>query len=289
MSRLSTKPSGKLCRSAPRQDCYFRNRSYLIAHRLWLHRIDAAVPSSLACCRLSNSLNGLRSTRPKPISARATTSGTPTLSCSVPRIWSPSWKRMHPTSPIGPRPPSRAGMRTDPPFAAVKLATRRRSARSRSTMRRWSALAMLRWCHRRWSDLGSWNEIWSRAPRDTDGNALQGNALAVDTTGSLVISGETTVATLGLNDVVVVAVDGAVLVSVRDRAGCGSVGQGAEGSRQIQCRPYQRGASPVGSYRITDRDPRFQTKRIIVRPGAKLLPAPINPPSNGSWSPTSPK
>jgi mannose-1-phosphate guanylyltransferase/mannose-6-phosphate isomerase len=41
----------------------------------------------------------------------------------------------------------------------------------------------------------------------------------VDTTGSLVIAGgETTVATLGLNDVVVAAVDGAVLVSARDRA-----------------------------------------------------------------------
>jgi mannose-1-phosphate guanylyltransferase/mannose-6-phosphate isomerase len=26
----------------------------------------------------------------------------------------------------------------------------------------------------RWSDLGSWNEIWIRAPRDTDGNSLQG-------------------------------------------------------------------------------------------------------------------
>jgi mannose-1-phosphate guanylyltransferase/mannose-6-phosphate isomerase len=123
-----------------------------------------------------------------------------------------------------------------------------------------------------WSDLGSWNEIWSRSAQDGDGNALQGNALALDTTNSLVIAGgDTTIATLGLSDVVVVAVDGAVLVTSRERSQ--DVGQVVKAlkdkgdSKADLCSVVHR---PWGSYQTTDSDARFQTKRIIVRPGAKL-------------------
>lgn len=123
-----------------------------------------------------------------------------------------------------------------------------------------------------WSDLGSWNEIWSRAARDGSGNALQGNALAVDTSNSLVIAGgETTVATLGLDNVVVVAVDGAVLVSARDRAqDVGAVVKALKEAGDPNADLTSVVHRPWGSYQTTDRDARFQTKRIIVRPGAKL-------------------
>jgi mannose-1-phosphate guanylyltransferase/mannose-6-phosphate isomerase len=123
-----------------------------------------------------------------------------------------------------------------------------------------------------WSDLGSWNEIWGRAERDPRGNALQGSALAVDTANSLVIAGgETTVATLGLQDVVVVAVDGAVLVSSRDRAqDVGSVVKALKDAGNPNADLTSVVHRPWGSYQTTDRDARFQTKRIIVRPGAKL-------------------
>ncbi|NJC04479.1 mannose-1-phosphate guanylyltransferase/mannose-6-phosphate isomerase [Sphingomonas kaistensis] len=123
-----------------------------------------------------------------------------------------------------------------------------------------------------WSDLGSWNEIWSRSDHDGHGNALQGSALAVDTAGSLVIAGgDTTVATLGLKDVVVVAVDGAVLVSARDRVQ--DVGAVVKALKETGDSNADLGSvvhRPWGSYQTTDRDARFQTKRIIVRPGGKL-------------------
>nr|WP_314445817.1 mannose-1-phosphate guanylyltransferase/mannose-6-phosphate isomerase [uncultured Sphingomonas sp.] len=123
-----------------------------------------------------------------------------------------------------------------------------------------------------WSDLGSWNEIWSRADRDGRGNALQGSALAIDTKGSLVIAdGDTTVATLGLDNVVVVAVDGAVLVSARDRAqDVGEVVKALKDAGNPNADLTSVVHRPWGSYQTTDRDARFQTKRIIVRPGAKL-------------------
>jgi mannose-1-phosphate guanylyltransferase/mannose-6-phosphate isomerase len=123
-----------------------------------------------------------------------------------------------------------------------------------------------------WSDLGSWNEIWTRAGHDSHGNALQGRALAVDTSNALIIAGgETTVATLGLDDVVVVAIDGAVLVSARDRAqDVGTVVKALKEAGDSNADLTSVVHRPWGSYQTTDRDARFQTKRIIVRPGAKL-------------------
>lgn len=123
-----------------------------------------------------------------------------------------------------------------------------------------------------WSDLGSWNEIWNRRGRDRDDNALQGNALAIDTTGSLVFAGkDTTVATLGLKDAVVIAVGGAVLVTSRDRAqDVGAVVKALREKGDPKAELHSEVHRPWGSYETTDHDARFQTKRIIVRPGAKL-------------------
>lgn len=123
-----------------------------------------------------------------------------------------------------------------------------------------------------WSDLGSWNEIWSRAPRDGGNNALQGNALAIDTAGSLVFAGkDMTVAILGLEDAVVVAVGGVVLVTSRDRAqDVGLVVKALREKGDLNAELHNEVHRPWGSYETTDRDERFQTKRIIVRPGAKL-------------------
>lgn len=123
-----------------------------------------------------------------------------------------------------------------------------------------------------WSDLGSWNEIWSRSDHDDHGNALQGSALTLDTANSLVIAGgDTTVATLGLDNVVVVAVDGAVLVSARDRVqDVGAVVKALKATGDSNADLGSVVHRPWGSYQTTDRDARFQTKRIIVRPGGKL-------------------
>jgi mannose-1-phosphate guanylyltransferase/mannose-6-phosphate isomerase len=122
------------------------------------------------------------------------------------------------------------------------------------------------------SDLGSWNAVRATSPADPDGNAVQGNAFALDTRNSLVYSyGDATVATVGVENLIVVATKDAVLVAPTDRA---------EDVRKVVDELKQRGDMsgempsvihrPWGTYQTTDRDERFQTKRIVVKPGAKL-------------------
>jgi mannose-1-phosphate guanylyltransferase len=70
-----------------------------------------------------------------------------------------------------------------------------------------------------WSDVGSWTSAWELAARDGDDNALFGDVVAVDTRRSYVRShGEKLVAVVGLEDVVVVDTDDALLVLPRARA-----------------------------------------------------------------------
>ena len=69
-----------------------------------------------------------------------------------------------------------------------------------------------------WSDLGTWNEIWSHSERDTADNAHFGDVVALDVQGSLLIGHDgITVAAVGVQNIVIVATPTGVLVVPRDR------------------------------------------------------------------------
>ncbi len=69
-----------------------------------------------------------------------------------------------------------------------------------------------------WSDVGSWQAVWEVTPHDPDGNAIAGDVLIAEVTGSYVRATSRLVAVLGLDDVVVIETDDAVLVVPRDRS-----------------------------------------------------------------------
>ena len=67
-----------------------------------------------------------------------------------------------------------------------------------------------------WSDLGSWDSMWASLKRDNDGNALSGPCDVLNVKDSIVLSDGSLLATVvGLDNVVVVVSDGAVLVAPR--------------------------------------------------------------------------
>lgn len=68
-----------------------------------------------------------------------------------------------------------------------------------------------------WSDVGSWESAWELAPKDAAGNALPSDAVAVDAKNNLVRA-KKMVALVGVDDLVVVETDDAILVMPRGRA-----------------------------------------------------------------------
>ncbi|GAA0585216.1 mannose-1-phosphate guanylyltransferase/mannose-6-phosphate isomerase [Caenispirillum bisanense] len=122
-----------------------------------------------------------------------------------------------------------------------------------------------------WSDLGAWSALWAMAPKDDRGNVTRGDVILHDTSNAYVRSDHGLAAVAGLEDVVVVTTDDAVLVAHRDKVQDVKTlvdHLKAEGrTEHVRHRMVHR---PWGNYRTIDRGERFQVKRIVVQPGARL-------------------
>ncbi|MBC7770007.1 MAG: mannose-1-phosphate guanyltransferase, partial [Phycisphaerales bacterium] len=73
-------------------------------------------------------------------------------------------------------------------------------------------------CEIGWADIGAWDEIWRISPRDANGNALQGAAIALDASNNLLRGDGVKVCVAGVSDLVVIATPEAVIIVPRERA-----------------------------------------------------------------------
>jgi len=129
-----------------------------------------------------------------------------------------------------------------------------------------------------WSDLGAWDALWDIVEHDAQGNAHiahnGGQALAIDSQNTLVLTENALVATVGLRDVVVVQTPDAVLVA--DRHSTQQVKQVVQtlqsqpGQQRTLTHAHRKVHRPWGWYDSIDMGERFQVKRIVVHPGASL-------------------
>jgi mannose-1-phosphate guanylyltransferase / mannose-6-phosphate isomerase len=122
-----------------------------------------------------------------------------------------------------------------------------------------------------WSDVGSWQAVWELSGRDTFSNSAHGPAVFVDSRGSYVMSDKQLVALFGVEDLVVVTTDDAVLVAKRDDGdGLRRLVQKLKDVASTVTEEHLKVHRPWGSYHAIDRGERFQVKRIVVRQGGRL-------------------
>jgi mannose-1-phosphate guanylyltransferase / mannose-6-phosphate isomerase len=122
-----------------------------------------------------------------------------------------------------------------------------------------------------WSDVGSWQAVWELSGRDASGNSAQGSVVFVDSCGSYVASEKQLVALFGVENLVVVTTDDAVLVAKReDGDGLRRLVQKLKQAAPAVTEEHLKVHRPWGSYQSVDRGERFQVKRIIVKQGGRL-------------------
>ncbi len=124
-----------------------------------------------------------------------------------------------------------------------------------------------------WSDLGSWDAVADEMGVDEDGNSIHGNVTSLGCKASLLRSDSQGVELvgIGLQGLIVVAMDDAVLVADKTRAQDVKLAVEtlkAEGIKQGSA--FARDYRPWGYYETLALAPRFQVKRIVVKPGASL-------------------
>ncbi|MGI1662012.1 mannose-1-phosphate guanylyltransferase/mannose-6-phosphate isomerase [Palleronia sp. KMU-117] len=124
-----------------------------------------------------------------------------------------------------------------------------------------------------WSDLGAWDALWKIAPPDESGVATEGAAIAIDCRDSYLRSEDPAMQLvgLGLDGIVAVAMNDAVLVIAKDRAQDVKAVVGAlRAAGASQADDYPRFHRPWGWYETLCLGGRFQVKRIMVKPGGVL-------------------
>jgi mannose-1-phosphate guanylyltransferase/mannose-6-phosphate isomerase len=122
-----------------------------------------------------------------------------------------------------------------------------------------------------WSDVGSFAALQDALPADGSGNVTHGDVVAEGSSDCLLYSTDRLVAAVGLEGHVVIETKDAIMVAPRDRV---------QDVKRLVDRMKQAGRSepglhrevfrPWGSYDSVDAGPRFQVKRLTVKPGAKL-------------------
>lgn len=121
-----------------------------------------------------------------------------------------------------------------------------------------------------WSDVGSWSALWAVSDQDPQGNAHHGDVIAIDCQNSYA-HGDKLIAMIGLDDVVVVDTDDAVMVGHRDHMQkIKQVVAEIKKSERPHAVWHRKVYRPWGAYDSIDSGERFQVKRITVKPGGTL-------------------
>ena len=122
-----------------------------------------------------------------------------------------------------------------------------------------------------WSDVGSWSALWETSDRDGNGNVLQGRVISEGSRNCYLRSEHRLVVGLGVENLVVVETDDAVLIADRAKAQeIKKVVKQLETDGSPEGKAHRKIYRPWGHYTSVVESSRWQVKRISVKPGASL-------------------
>jgi mannose-1-phosphate guanylyltransferase/mannose-6-phosphate isomerase len=124
-----------------------------------------------------------------------------------------------------------------------------------------------------WSDLGSWRSIYTAQDTDANGNAITGTSTQIDCHNTLLRSDrdDMRLVGLGLNNIAAIATGDAILVAnMDDTDRVKDVVAELKLQNAPQAESFQQCHRPWGHYETLSLGPRFQVKRIMVKPGGQL-------------------
>jgi len=122
-----------------------------------------------------------------------------------------------------------------------------------------------------WSDIGSWAALWDTSQKDAEGNVFKGDVLGHTTRNSFVHADSRLVATVGVEDLVIVETKDAVLVAHKSQVqDVKKIVERIKADNRHEYLNHREVYRPWGMYDAIDSGHRYQVKRITVQPGAKL-------------------
>ena len=122
-----------------------------------------------------------------------------------------------------------------------------------------------------WTDVGSWDAVWKISKKDSSGNFIKGNVISRNTRNSYLRSEKRLLATIGIQDLIVVETGDVVLVAKMENSQevKNIVNILKENDNPLGAE-HKKIYRPWGFYESIVEDQRWQVKLITVKPGHKL-------------------
>lgn len=122
-----------------------------------------------------------------------------------------------------------------------------------------------------WSDLGSWESLWNISKKDDANNAIIGNVLTSGVTNTYIRSENQLTAVVGLNNVIIINTDDALLVADKSRSeDVKNIVNALMKENRKEVTEHVQTFRPWGYYQTVDTGDLYKVKRIVVHPGQKL-------------------
>ena len=122
-----------------------------------------------------------------------------------------------------------------------------------------------------WSDLGNWDAVADTLHRDSNENSYVGDVISIDSKKNILYSTNRLLATIGIEDIMVIDTPDALLVSKRgESAGIKKLANILQSKERKEGRQHKKVTRPWGWYDEIDSGPYFKVKRIVVNVGASL-------------------
>jgi mannose-1-phosphate guanylyltransferase len=121
-----------------------------------------------------------------------------------------------------------------------------------------------------WSDVGSFDALYDELPKDENGNTTNSNHVSIDSKNNLIYGSSRKIATVDVEDLIIVDTDDALLVSKK-----GSSQKVKQVVAEVRKNSelhniHLTGYRPWGTYTILENSPGYKIKRIVVQPGKRL-------------------
>ncbi len=122
-----------------------------------------------------------------------------------------------------------------------------------------------------WSDVGAWSSLWEVSDKDKEDNVIIGDVVTVDSHNNYIFAETGLVATVGLENMIVVQTKDAVLVAAKDKSQeVKRIVNHLKAEKRQEYSVHREVYRPWGKYDSIDSGHRYQVKCITVKPGEKL-------------------
>jgi mannose-1-phosphate guanylyltransferase/mannose-6-phosphate isomerase len=121
-----------------------------------------------------------------------------------------------------------------------------------------------------WNDVGSWASLWDLADKDERGNVVEGDVVSVDTSNTYVRGAGRLIATVGVENMVIVDTPDVVLVAARDSAQeVKSIVDILSEAKRSELATDGTGLTPWGRFRTVYSGAGFRVLHLSIDPGGR--------------------